>query len=40
VIQASGFTSGDDALDDRETEEDTLRRKEGKQSGTFQVGDS
>lgn len=38
VIKASGYTSGDDALDDRETEEEMAKSMQERKHGTAQVG--
>lgn len=38
LIKASGYTSGDDALDDRETGEEMAKRMQERKHGTAQVG--
>ena len=38
LLKASGYTSGDDALDDRETEEEVMKSTHGRKHGTAQVG--
>lgn len=38
LIKASGYTSGDDPLDDRETEEEMMKNTQERKHGTAQVG--
>lgn len=38
LIKASGYTSGDDALDDRETEEEMVKNTQERNHGVTQVG--